>query len=210
MSTYTLTKIEIDHEAAFKAGLRDSYEWHRKIWQAFPEMDGQARDFLTRLDELDGRLRLLLLSPSQPTRPDWCPVSAWDTKPVEDAFFSHSHYQFSLRANPTKKVRSDKDGKLLKNSRRVPIVSRDELIGWMQRKAEQSGFTVNAETIRTVPRPRQAFIKKGKAGLHVATEFIGELRVNNAEKFKQAATLGIGPAKAFGFGMLCLVPLTTD
>jgi CRISPR system Cascade subunit CasE len=207
MSTHTLTKIEIDHETAFKAGLRDSYEWHRKIWQAFPEMDGQSRDFLTRLDELDGRLRLLLLSPSQPTRPEWCPEKAWESKLVEDSFFTHDLYRFSLRANPTKKVRSDKDGKLLKNSRRVPIVSRDDLLGWLQRKAEQSGFSVNPETIRTVPRPRQAFIKKGKAGLHVATEFIGELRVRDAEKFKYAAIHGIGSAKAFGFGMLCLAPL---
>jgi CRISPR system Cascade subunit CasE len=210
MSTYTLTKIEIDHEAAFKAGLRDSYDWHQKIWQAFPAMDGQARDFLTRLDALDGGFRLLLLSPSQPTRPDWCPENAWESKPIGDAFLSHSHYRFSLQANPTKKVRSDKNGKLLKNSRRVPIVNRDDLIIWLQRKAEQSGFTINTDTIRTVPRPRQAFIKKGKAGLHVATEFFGELRVNDTDLFQKAATHGIGPAKAFGFGMLCLVPLTTD
>lgn len=207
MNTYFLTKVEIDHETAFKAGLRDSYEWHRKIWQAFPNRDGEARDFLTRLDEIDGRLRLLLLSHSEATRPDWCPESAWEHKSVAESFFSAPGYRFSLLANPTKKVRSDKNGNLLKNSRRVSLVSRDDLLDWLQPKAEQSGFTVERLKVRTVSRPRQAFIKKGKAGIHAATEFIGELSVVDSAKFRNAATRGIGSAKAFGFGMLCLAPL---
>jgi len=207
MNPYFLTKIEIDHETAFKTGLRDSYDWHQKIWQAFPGRDGQFRDFLTRLDEIDGGLRLLLLSPTQPVRPDWCPAPVWDSKAVADSFLSHSAYRFSLLANPTKKIKSNKEGVLLKNSRRVPLVKREDLLDWLKRKGEQHGFTFDPGTTRTVPRPRQSFIKKGQAGLHAATEFVGELQVTNPDLFKQAALSGIGSAKAFGFGMLCLSPL---
>ncbi len=207
MSAHFLTKIEIDHEAAFKAGLRDSYAWHQKTWQAFPGRDGDKRDFLTRLDEIDGGLRLLILSPVQPQRPDWCPESAWHSKPIAETFFVHKSYRFSLLANPTKKVKLDKTGKPLKNSRRVPWVKREELLAWLERKAEQNGFRVDPAKIRTVPRPRQAFIKKGQAGLHTATEFIGTLEVTNPEAFRKAACYGIGSAKAFGFGMLCLAPI---
>ena len=207
MSAAHLTKVEIDHETAFKAGLRDSYSWHQKTWQAFPDRDGQSRDFLTRLDEIDGGFRLLLLSATPPSRPDWCPEPAWQSKAVADAFFTHPTYRFSLVANPTKKVKSDRHGNLLKNSRRVPLVQREALLDWLQRKADHHGFTIDPASTRTAPRPRQPFIKKGAAGLHAATEFSGTLQVTDAEKFRLAALLGIGPAKAFGFGLLCLSPL---
>jgi len=204
MSAPHLTKIEIDHEAAFKAGLRDAYSWHQKTWEAFPGRDGQERDFLTRLDEIDGGLRLLILSPLEPKRPNWCPESCWQSKVVEESLFSHPKFRFSLVANPTKKVKSETNPK---NGRRVPLVKREDLLNWLQRKGELHGFTFNLESTRTSPRPRQSFIKKGTAGLHTATEFSGELTVTNQETFRHAAIHGIGSAKAFGFGMLCLAPV---
>lgn len=216
MSTSYLTKIEIDHETAFKAGLRDSYSWHQSIWKAFPGKDGQNRSFLTRLDEIDGGLRLLLLSTEAPMRPDWCPDDCWNTKTIPEAFWNHPAYRFSLVANPTKKVRSDSRGNLLKNSRRVPILYREDrvegeknqpgLLSWLARKGEQHGFSIVPEQVKTIPRPRQPFIKKGAAGIHAATEFAGVLTVTDPEAFRKAALNGIGPAKAFGFGMLCLSP----
>lgn len=210
MTTHYLTKIEIEHETAFKAGLRDSYSWHQKIWQAFPGRDGAARDFLTRLDEIDGGLRLLLLSETESVRPSWCPEPAWQSKLIGASFFEHQSYRFSLLANPTKKVRSAPDGTILKNSRRVPLAKREDLIDWMIRKGQHHGFTCDAQTLRTIPRPHQAFIKKGKAGLHSATEFVGHLTVTDSVAFQQAALQGIGSAKAFGFGMLCLSPRSLD
>jgi CRISPR system Cascade subunit CasE len=202
-----LAKIEIDHETAYKAGLRDSYAWHQKSWLAFPGRDSEERDFLTRLDEIDGGFRLLLLSATSPIRPAWCPEPSWECKEIAPAFFTHATYRFSLMANPAKKVRSAPDGRLLKNSRRVGLSKREDLLDWLRRKGEAGGFTFEAEKTHTIPRPRQAFLKKGQAGLHTATEFIGLLTVTDASAFQEAVTQGIGPAKAFGFGMLCLSPV---
>jgi CRISPR system Cascade subunit CasE len=209
-----LTKVEIDHETAYKAGLRDSYAWHQRIWQMFPGRDGEARDFLTRLDGLDGGFRLLVISAQQPARPDWCPEPAWQSKAVPDTFFEHGAFRFSLIANPTRKVKSDKNAK---NGRRVPITHREDrvvaekaqpgLLTWLRRKGEQHGFTFEDDQVRTLPKPRQWFLKKGAAGVHSATEFTGLIRVTDPVKFRTAVTGGIGAAKAFGFGMLCLDPL---
>lgn len=206
-----LTKIEVDHETAYKAGLRDSYAWHQKTWQAFPGRDGEARDFLTRLDETDLGFRLLILSRTEPTKPDWCPEPAWQSKEVPEAFFAHKSYRFSLLANPTKKVRSDTAGNLLKNSRRVPLSRREDLLDWLARKSKEAGFSFDPAITRTAPRPRQTFVKKGQVGLHSATEFVGILQVTDPALFRKAAVSGVGPAKAFGFGMLCLSPVpSTD
>ena len=221
MTALYLTQILLAHDTAYKAGLRDSYDWHQKIWRAFPGRDGGTRDFLTRLDPLDERLRLLVLSQTRPTRPDWCPVPAWQSKEIPPSFLDGTAYRFSLVANPTRKTRPrDAEGKPMEKSQRVFITHREDragtedgavrpgLLSWFARKAEAHGFRVpDPAQLRTVPRPRQYFIKQGKAGLHGGVEFQGDLWVTEPEKFREAFVNGIGSAKAFGFGMLVLAPL---
>lgn len=206
-----LSKIEIDHEIAYKAGLRDSYAWHQRTWDMFPNRSQQPRDFLTRLDDVDGGFRLLVLSETIPTRPDWCPTPSWETKSIDESFFTHGHYRFSLIANPSRKIKSDTN---VKNGKRIPIAHRNDLeinnkiqfglLSWLRRKGQQHGFSFEDSQIRTVQKPRQWFLKKGASGVHAATEFSGILTVTEPQTFRQAAVHGVGPAKAFGFGMLCL------
>jgi CRISPR system Cascade subunit CasE len=80
------------------------------------------------------------------------------------------------------------------------------LLDWLSRKAAHHGFSIVAQEIRTIPQPRQSFVKAGQAGLHTATEFTGVLTVTDPALLRQAFANGIGSAKAFGFGMLCLSP----
>lgn len=210
-----LTQAQIPYDIAARewkdGGFRDSYAWHKRVWEAFPGQPEAERHFLTRLDDTGHGFRLLILSKEPPTRPGWCPSDTWKSKTVEDTFFQHEAYRFSLLANPTRKlVVRHTDGSRKKNGQRVPLGKRDDLIDWIQRKGEQHGFTVDSDTLKTLPRPRQQFLKKGKSGNHTATEFIGTLTVTDPAAFVNAAKKGIGSAKAFGFGMLCLNPITTD
>lgn len=207
-----LTQARIPYEIIARwqkdGGFRDSYAWHKRIWEAFPNKPAASRDFLTRLDDTGEGFRLLILSLEPPTRPDWCPAETWESRTVSDGFLGHPQYRFSLLANPTRKrVVRDAQGKRRKNGRREPIVAREELIDWLQRKAAQHGFEIETSTLKTIPRPRQPFTKKGNHGTHTATEFSGRLRVTDPDLFRTAATRGIGSAKAFGFGMLCLAPM---
>ncbi len=196
---FHLTKAEVAYDTAAKAGLRDSYAWHRRIWEAFPGVPEARRDFLTRIDERDDHLRLLLLSPGIPVRPPWCPVDRWQTKAISEAFLGHPRYRFSLVANAIKRERSSR--------KRVTVTGLESLSAWAHRKAAANGFAIDPDSLKILPRTRQAFIKDGKAGLHAATEFQGELEVLDRDGFVHAFAHGIGPAKAFGFGMLCLAPL---
>lgn len=206
-----LTQALVPYEIAARwrkdGGFSDSYAWHKRAWDCFPGQPEVARDFLTRLDDTGQGFRLLVLSATPPTKPDWCPEAGWKTKPVGENFLNHPAYRFSLLANPTTKVRSNSRGELLKNSRRIPISKREDLLAWLERKAAQHGFTLVPGEIRTVPQPRQPFLKAGKPGLHTATEFTGILTVTDPALFREAFIHGIGSAKAFGFGMLCLSPI---
>ena len=206
-----LTQLHVSYEQATRLlRIRDSYDWHQHLWQAFPGRDGESRDFLVRIDEKEETYRVLILSRTPAKRPDWCPGDNFATKPVPDTFFTHAAYAFTLLANPTKKIRSNATGARTKNGRRVPLATREDLLAWLERKAAASGFNIDSETTQTVPRGREYFQKdKPRShGLHASVEFRGRLIVTDPVAFRAAVASGIGSAKAFGFGLLVLAPLT--
>jgi CRISPR system Cascade subunit CasE len=206
-----ITQVNVDFASAARRGLRDSYDWHQAVWKAFPGRDGEQRDFLTRLDQRQEGFRLLIVSPVQPVRPEWCPADgeSWKTKPIPESYFICSRYAFQLSANATKKVSKElPNGTLTKNGRRVPLRKREELLEWIKRKAVQGGFTVDEATLRTFSRGREYFSKKSQAGLHSAVEFQGVLTVTDPATFHETFTRGVGPAKAFGFGLLVIAPIS--
>lgn len=202
-----LTQAHIDYEIAVKRGLRDSYAWHQKVWEAFPDRKGEKRDFLTRLDDTDSRFRLLILSESLPVRPDWCPTDCWRTKEMDEKFLNPGTFEFSLLANATTKKVVHVDGERKKNGQRIPIVGEEDLTAWLLRKGEFHGFALASNSLKISSMPRNYFIKKGKSGLHQGTNFQGLLKVTDPALFRDALINGIGTAKAFGFGLLCLSPV---
>ena len=204
-----LTQILVPYETAVRhLKIRDSYDWHQRVWQAFKGRDGEKRDFLSRVDEVDEAYRVLIVSPGAPTKPDWCPTDCFKTKVIPNDFFSVESFRFSLLANPTRKVRSDAAGNRVKNGRRLPLTKREDLLAWIARKAEAGGFRIgDLEQLRTTPKPRSYFQKAGAGGVHYAVEFQGTLTVTDADAFRRTFTTGIGSAKAFGFGLLALAPI---
>ena len=221
-----LSKMVLSYQLAASLRIRNSYDWHQRVWECFPGRDGANRDFLTRLDDKDGEYRLLILSPAPPTCPPWCPPEALESIPVPTTYFAHTRDTFQLRANPTKKVVNPAKPKVLKpdgridrnrNSRRVPLVAPDELRAWLARKASDHGFAVEQATIR--PFGNQYFKKDAAFGPHFAVDFQGVLSLTNPEEFRRIwfgrtderapgrIIRGIGSAKAFGLGLLVIAPL---
>jgi CRISPR system Cascade subunit CasE len=198
-----VSQIRVDKAEAARLRLRDSYAWHGKLWQAFPGRDGAPRTFLFRVDDRHDYFRVLLLSPGAPLHQAW---GTWEIKAIGESFLAHERYRFQLRANPTVKrvVRGD-EGNVKKNGRRTGIYDADGLRAWMERKAKQSGF----ELLQCGAGPAipSFFVKDGRRGKQIAVDFEGALRVTDSAVFKGAFQAGIGPAKAFGFGLLMLQPI---
>ena len=208
--TLHLTQILVAYEDAVRLlRIRDTYDWHQRIWQAFVGYDDEPRSFLIRVDRQEEAYRVLILSRTVPSKPDWCPTDCFGTKSVPEEYFTRRRYRFCLLANPTKKLRVDNaDGTRKKNGRRVPLVQREELVEWLMRKAEAGGFQVTPESLRTVPKGREFFHKSGAHGTHTAVEFQGELVVTDPGQFRATVAHGIGSAKAFGFGLLVIAPIS--
>ena len=130
--------------------------------------------------------------------------------------------RFRLRANVTKRLkvahRSDSDPLV---GKRVELFKEEERIAWLRRKGELGGFEIvsveiddRVPNIRIAPEdtttgwrrdlPPEDHSEKMRMMTFASVLFEGELRITDAERFRQALEDGVGPAKAYGFGLLSI------
>jgi CRISPR system Cascade subunit CasE len=187
-----LSKLMIDPAMESVNRLYDLYRYHQLVWTAFPSaMDGQARDFLFRVDRSRDGVSVLLLSNTPPSA---TAVGGWSTKAVPESFYDHRRYRFSIRVNPT--VRREGGG------RKFGVGGETEIRAWMNRKGKMHGFRVVEAHVSNINSQRYA-----KPGVcHLSADIGGVIEVADKGLFFQAAMKGIGSAKGYGFGMLLLSP----
>lgn len=216
-----LVRMEVDAEIARFEGISDSYAWHKKLWECFPGAPVAKRDFLTRIDQLEGAYRLWLLAKRKPVRPPWCPTESFALKEIGSLFLSHRYYAFDLLANPTKCIpRLDSNGVRKRQGKRIPLVQHDELRSWLIRKGNvrcrdnntgadvAGGFRlIEDKPLEVSPMVESHFRKKGHRGYHGGVQFRGILEVTDQKRFIETYQAGLGSAKSFGFGLLLLAPV---
>ncbi|MBU0675197.1 MAG: type I-E CRISPR-associated protein Cas6/Cse3/CasE [Proteobacteria bacterium] len=177
------------------------YELHQMIWQLFPDRPDDSRDFLFRIENYGkpGPQIVYLQSQLQPT-PATGSLSITDSKAFSPKLSEGQYLRFLVRANPTKRINDPKktsnQGKV-----RVPLIDEGEMAAWLQRQFENSATL--SETIIS-RHDRIYFRKKGRAGKIVSAVFQGILQVNDPLRLTEKLRDGIGPAKAFGCGLLSL------
>jgi CRISPR system Cascade subunit CasE len=199
---------------------RDAYREHQFLWRLFENDPEARRDFLFRRDNEARRPRFYLLSRRPPRSAD----GPWQTesKSFEPRLQAGQQLVFSLRANPVV-TRRDSAGHQARHDvvmdlkhrmdyRHMPRLERPPLAelvyeagtDWLQQRAEKHGFSIVTDTLRVDGYLRhRAFKRSSKQPICYSTlDFTGLLRIDDAERFHQALLQGIGPAKAFGCGLL--------
>ena len=204
-----LACMTINADAALASDFVDNYDWHQRLWCCFPGEPDRRRDFLTRIDALEGAFRLWVLSPTRPACPDWCPPEGFAVREIAPSFLSHRYYAFDLRANPVKcLIQRDERGERQRHGKRVPLVQPAELRAWIDRKGQAGGFQiVAAKPLEIGPVVKSHFRKKEHAACHGGVQFRGVLEVTDRKKFTETYYAGVGSAKGFGFGLLLLAPV---
>jgi len=230
-----LARLDVDAETLRNEGIsNDIYTWHKLLWQCYPCEPDAKRDFLTRIDQMEGAYRLWVLSRRKPVCPHWCPADGFDVREISSSFLTHSHYAFDLRANPVKMqlIPRDANGEPILNAngkrkrgKRIPLTKPYELREWLIQKGKVRALLSNkGEKPRELPggfriieseeRPLEIkpmvenhFRKKEHAAYHGGVQFRGVLEVTDREHFIKSYQAGIGSAKGFGFGLLLLAPL---
>lgn len=138
---------------------------------------------------------------------------------------------FRLKANPVKRPPPKKYGKgeYRGKTNRIPIQKEDELIKWIERKGKDAGFrliqlkTANENkvydlNIKKIPKSqfktpfrykKVIGTKKHQTITFHSVIYEGHLQIIKIKEFKEALINGIGPSKAFGFGLLSIYPIGT-
>jgi CRISPR system Cascade subunit CasE len=209
-----LSRLQLNpnNRLLWRSVIDQPYKLHQLVMGGFPDgVDRQKGNVLHRLELAENQVTLLVQSD---VYPDWrsfdarllLPTTSYDPVPnpaVQDMnglrLVNGRLLRFRLRANPSKRLSS---GQGNKPGPRVQHFREDEQIAWLQRHAQRSGFRIL--DVNIAPEGNQTDrIRK----LTVFTvQFDGRLQVTDPDKLLAAVQRGIGPAKAFGCGLLSLAP----
>lgn len=188
---------------------QDYYANHKLVYMAFPTKEAatEAR-VLFRFDLGEDVGFLYVQSKAQP---DWSRLPEAIRKnilgPVPLVIPEAERFRFRLLAKPS--FRIGKKGDADKGVR-VTIAEPDNQMQWLRRKGEEHGFTIErcllTERVWHDTKMKER-LPNGNPKPLCAVQFDGILSVTDREKLIQAVVNGIGPQKAYGFGLLSLAPL---
>ncbi len=213
--------------------LADSYALHRRLLQAFPDAaDGGCGRVLFRAELDKGAARLLVQSEK---RPDFRALGALlagcrGPKEWTPTFMAGQTLHFRLRANMTVK----REGKRRVLYGETAAETQAKEVAWLARKGAQHGFAlvplpsgadwfdpfaedaeapaarVEVQLVRLPVYEGHKPASEGRGAMtvaHTGVDCNGVLRVTDSALFLAAVAGGIGPAKAFGFGLLSVAPV---
>lgn len=109
--------------------------------------------------------------------------------------------KFSVTLSPI--IRSKKNKKHCEKQ----ITQKEELISFILKLAEDNGFIINKESIRITASDTKPFSFKRKRAFVYWVTYSGILQVTNEEKFKKTLVSGMGRKKAYGCGLLKVIPI---
>ncbi|CAJ2232633.1 type I-E CRISPR-associated protein Cas6/Cse3/CasE [Companilactobacillus paralimentarius] len=221
---YYLSRVEVDVQNRAKIkDLTHLGAYHNWVEQSFPKeiATGERHRHLWRLDTLAGKKYLLIMSESIPDSEFLLKYGITGTIVTKsyDGFLDKIHdgqiMRFRLTANPTHTI--TRPGK--KRGKVFPHVTVTQQEKWLVDRSEKSGFELvkqvgvndlnETQTLafKIVERDWPMLHRNpGRAVRLSRVTFEGLLRVENAETFKQTLVKGIGREKAFGMGMMTVIP----
>ncbi len=211
-----LSRVELNpRDRAVQRALADCGQMHRLVMRAFPDVaEPAARQALGVLyrpetDERGARVWLLVQSGVAPTWSNIAPIG--DTTTVKRIDGSYARLaagmtlRFRLRANPTKRLgkRGPDEPEEPLAGKRIALFREEERIAWLTGRLLAAGCTPRGFEVRP-----DRFASGRRDLTLTGALFEGRLRVENADGLRSALATGIGPGKAYGFGLLSVAGST--
>ncbi len=180
--------------------LRDTYSLHRAVYSLFADdrelKSGPSGILFVDKGAYKGLRCILVVSDREPLTPD---VGTLESRELKPAFLEFPQYRFECVLNP---VCKDNE-----TGRRVPLRGRDAIASWFIKKAPSCGFVLDEASLQVVEISVDSFEKARQKITLSKVRFTGILTVENKDRFVESVAHGIGHGKAFGCGLLQIVPL---
>ncbi|EWH00587.1 type I-E CRISPR-associated protein Cas6/Cse3/CasE [Halomonas sp. BC04] len=204
--------LHLDRHAIQTLKITDSYSLHRVVYSLFEDVrsesdkQGHTPSGIVYADKGGNRLerQVLILSDREPAdgipADDEC-LGEVRCKPISPSFLDHPHYQFQVAINPTRRENA--------TGRRLPVKGREAITEWFLERCEPSwGFRTLPATLEVGRVDVDQFKGKQDRDITVAkADLRGVLEVTDAQLFRQSFARGIGRGRAFGCGLLQVVPV---
>lgn len=209
MTELFASALHLDRAAVKALKITDAYSLHRVVYSLFPDVRSETEKhshiqsgivYADQGGDFHGR-KVLIVSDRQPTALVDGQYGEVVSKPISDSFLTYPRYRFRVQANP---VRRDKQ-----SGKRVVVKGRIDVAQWfLQRASDSWGFEVDPQTLQVDAIEVLQF--NNKAGHQVTlgkAHIQGQLTVTNTQRFHHSFKHGIGKARAFGCGLLQIVPI---
>jgi CRISPR system Cascade subunit CasE len=209
---YMTRATVVEKHAATLLG-KGEYGVHKAVWDLFADTPDRERDFLYR-KSAGPAPAFTIVSQRLPLagHPAWRLAS----KPYNPDLALGDRLAFSLRANPVRSVRGEDDKQSrhdvvmdLKTRQReaparqsLPELMEEAGKAWLLARAPFWGAEVDPASLRVDGYCQWVFYKKERRVKFSTLDFEGALAVKDPERFLEVLYSGVGPAKAFGCGLL--------
>lgn len=201
--------LHLDRKAVQALKINDAYALHKTVYSLFTDIrsaeEKQASNasgflYADQGGDYKGR-KILLLSNRQPEEQINGLYGEVQSKAIPPEFLQHNAYRFKVIVNPTR--RDNASRKLL------PVKGREDVAQWFAERAEQSwGFKISPPQLQVDRIEVLQFMDKKQRNITLAQAHIqGLLTVTAPQQFIQSFSQGIGRGRAFGCGLLQIVPI---
>lgn len=193
---------------------------HAAVLCSFPGILSDRTDarVLWRTDTVPGSVRLYVVSPERPDfahlieQAGWPTLQTWETREYTgllDRLAAGQLWSFRLTANPTHAVPG---ADRTEPSKRFGHVTVEQQEQWLLARAQRAGFAIEqtpegASALTVHDRRSLQFERKGHRITLSQAVFDGVLRVLDEGTLRKTLVSGLGPAKAYGCGLLTLAPI---
>lgn len=203
--------LRLTRKDARVLNIQDAYSLHKIVYRLFDDIRNDAEKRGSHPSGIlfadkgyvlthEGRVRqVLMLSTRLPN--NTLSAGQIETRPIPEDFLTFDEYAFTVTINPGK--RDHESGKV------KPVKGREAIAVWFTERCQKSwGFSVNTDSLSVENLFVQQFEKAGHSVTHGGAVLKGALTVTDPALFEKSFTQGIGRGRAFGFGLLQVVPLT--
>jgi CRISPR system Cascade subunit CasE len=194
---------DLDHLGAYHNWVEESYPGEVKA--------GERSRKLWRIDYLGDDSYLLVLSKKKPDLGKLEKHGVTDSAETKDynvllsQLRAGDKLRFRLVLNP---VLSLSQGKMSgKRGRVIPLVTADQQLQFLRERSLQHGFSVNDDEVTITERGFEILKRKNRKPLKVCkAAYGGYLTIEDLDLFKTVLVNGLGKKKAYGFGLLTVIP----
>ncbi len=208
-----ISRVEIDIENRRK--IRDLSHvgaYHNWVEQSFP--DEVARKERTRklwrIDTIHGKKYLLVISQDKPNIDlfeTYGVVGSGQTKVYStylDGLQEGKRMRFRVTLNPSITLSKGTGNRGVTK----PHVTMEHQLKYLYDRAEKNGFKLNENEVTIVERGYEVFKRTNQKPIKfIKVVYEGVLTIDDVETFRETLTSGFGKHKAYGFGMLTVMPM---